>query len=47
MDSICYILIVQHISDELAASVRLITGRETTTEHQNVTLIDILLHHGD
>ncbi len=44
MHSIGYILIVQHIRNEFSASVRLISGRESTAEHKHMTLVYVLLH---
>ena len=47
MDSLCYIPVVQDIGNELAASVRLISCRESAAEHEDMTLVDILLHFSD
>ena len=44
MDCICYILVIKHIGNELSASVRLVSGRESSAEHKDMTLVDILLH---
>ena len=47
VDSICYLLVVQHICNELTATVRLITRRESAAYHKDMTLVDILLHLSD
>ena len=46
MDRIRYLLVIQHIRNELAASVRFVTGRESAAEHKDMALVDILLHLG-
>ena len=45
-DCLCYILIVQYIGNELAASVRFVTGRESAAECQDVAFFNIGLHLG-
>ena len=47
MDSIRYILVVQHVCNELSAAVRFVSRRESTAEHEDMTLVDILLHLSD
>ena len=47
MNSLRNILVVQDIGNELAASVRLISCRESAAEHEDMTLVDILLHFSD
>ena len=47
VDSIRYILVVQHVGNKLTASVRFVSRRESAAEHQDMTLVDILLHFRD
>ena len=47
MDCISDILIIKNVCNELTATIRLVTCRETTANHENITLIDILLHLSD
>ena len=47
MDCISDILVIKNVRNELTATVRLVTCRESTTEHKDMTLIDILLHFCD
>ena len=44
MDRIRNLLVVQNIGNELTTSVRLVTCRESTADHKNMALVDILLH---
>ena len=44
LDGCCNLLIVKHIGDELTASVRFVTGRESTAKHQYLTLVDVTFH---
>ncbi len=44
LDGLCHNLVVQHVGDELAASVRLVAGGEAAAEHQDLALVDVLLH---
>ena len=47
MDCFRYLLVVEDIGYEFSTSVRLVTGRETTAEHQDVALVNLILHHLD
>ena len=47
MDSISDYLVIKHIRYELTATVRLVTCRESAADHEDMTLIDVLLHFCD